>query len=66
LPNFEIVAKLISSGEHREPFIGRTLGPLRVRSGRRDAVVRRSREKYASRKGVVEAKINRWMKRTAA
>jgi hypothetical protein len=66
LGNFEIVAKLISSGEHREPFIGRTLGPLRVRSGRRDAVVRRSREKYASRKGVVEAKINRWMKRTAA
>jgi hypothetical protein len=65
LSNFEAVVGLLSGGLHGEPFQARTLAPLQIRSGRREAVIRRSREKYASRKGAVEGKIHRWLRRSA-
>ena len=61
LDNFEVLVRLLSEGRQQEPFRGRTLAPLQVRSGRREAVIRRSRQKYASTKSVVEEKIGRWM-----
>jgi hypothetical protein len=63
LGNHEVVARLLSRGQDVEPFVGRSLAPLKIRSGRRDEVIRRSREKYASKRSEVEDKINRWMKR---
>jgi hypothetical protein len=63
LGNFEVMVKLLSQGRHGDPFWGRTLAPISLRSGRRTSVIRRSREKYASRKHVVEEKIARWMRR---
>ena len=62
LGNYEVVVKMLDEGKYREPFLGRTLAPLHIRSGRRAVVLRRSREKYASRKSAVEGKIERWMK----
>jgi hypothetical protein len=63
LGNFEVLVKLLSGGQHGDPFGGRTLSPISLRSGRRESVIRRSREKYASKKHVVEEKIDRWMRR---
>ena len=63
LGNFEVLVKLISRGQHGDPFVGRTLPPILFRSGRREKVIRRSREKYAGKKQVVEDKISRWMTR---
>jgi len=61
LSNFEAVVGLLSDGLRGEPFHARTLAPLEIRSGRRETVIRRSREKYAIRKGTVEGKIHRWL-----
>ncbi len=58
LGNHEVCAKLL----HREPFLGRTLPPAGERHGRRETIVRRSREKYAKQKKIVEERIRRWMK----
>jgi hypothetical protein len=65
LGNFEVLLKALSQGQLGAPFPGRTLPALEIRSGRRDAVIRRSREKYASRKKDVEGKIDRWLRRPA-
>ena len=58
LGNHEVCAKLI----HREPFVGRTLPPWGKRHGRRNTIVRRSREKYAKPRKMVEERIRRWLK----
>ena len=63
LGNFEVAVKSLSEGTQMEPFIGRTFRPLEIRRGRREIVVQRSRDKYASRRHAVETKIDRWMKR---
>jgi hypothetical protein len=65
LANHEILVKRPSGGKQIESFVARTIPPLEIRSGRRQEVIRRSREKYASRKHTVEDKIARWMKREA-
>jgi hypothetical protein len=61
LANHEVFAKLLKSGEPGEPFVGRTLPPHGVRYGRGKTVVRRSREKYAKRRTMVEERIRRWL-----
>jgi TraM recognition site of TraD and TraG/Type IV secretion-system coupling protein DNA-binding domain len=63
LDNYEVLVKLLSGGQVADPFRGMTHPPLELRSGRRDRVVRSSREKYASRRDLVEEKIDRWMGR---
>jgi hypothetical protein len=63
LGNFDVLVKLLSRGQHDDPFGGRTLPPLQFQGGRRDYVVRRSRQKYASNRAVIEDKIDRWMRR---
>lgn len=61
LGNFEVCAKLLADGQDREPFLGTTLPPIGKRYGRREKIIRRSREKYASRRTTVESKIKRWL-----
>jgi hypothetical protein len=63
LGNFNVVAKILENGEHRQPFIGRTMPPIEQRHGKRDNLIRRSREKYATPRHIVEDKIDRWMRR---
>lgn len=61
LNNREVCVKLLVDGEDREPFLGRTLSPQRKRYGKRETIIRRSREKYATRRAIVEEKISRWI-----
>lgn len=62
LGNYEAIVKHLSGGHHGEPFVGRMMPPLEVQSGRRDIVLRRSREKYATRRQTVEDNIRRFMR----
>jgi hypothetical protein len=61
LSNGEVVAKLLSSGRDLEPFVGRTLPPQGKRRGRKDKIVKRSRERYAAKRESIEGKISRWL-----
>jgi hypothetical protein len=57
LGNFELCASLLE----REPFLGKSLAPLRTKRRRREAVERRSREKYCTRRSIVERRIEKWL-----
>jgi len=63
LGNFEVCVKCISNGELREPFSARTLRGFGKWHGRRENVVRRSREKYAVTRRMIEERLNRWRDR---
>src|SRR5260221_13357896 len=53
LGNFEICARLLN----REPFLGKSLPPLATGRVRRDIIMRRSREKYSTKRVIVERRI---------
>lgn len=57
LENFELCARLLN----REPFLGRSLPPLATARNRRQAIVRRSQEKYSTNRKVVEERIEKWL-----
>jgi energy-coupling factor transporter ATP-binding protein EcfA2 len=59
LENFELCARLLN----REPFVGRSLPPIATTRKRREIIVRRSREKYSTRRKLVEERIERWLTR---
>lgn len=60
LHNHEICAKILSDGEHGDPFIAQTLPPWGDRHHHREKIIRRSREKYGAKRAIVEDKIRRW------
>jgi TraM recognition site of TraD and TraG/Helicase HerA, central domain len=59
LQNYELCAKFLNG----EPFLGVSLPPLQTERRRREAVIKRSREKYGTEQSIVEAKIDRWLRR---
>ncbi len=62
LGKHEIYARLLDEGRMREPFRGKTLAPVRgTATGRREAVIRQSRERYGRAREEVERKIERWL-----
>jgi len=61
--NHEVLAKLLNDGRSVAPFLGTTLPDVGRNYGRREILVRRSREKYGTRREVVEGRIARWMNR---
>lgn len=62
LGKHEIYARLLDHGRMREPFRGRTLVPIRgTATGRREAVIRHSRERYGRPREEVERKIESWL-----
>ena len=63
LGNGEVVARVLEGGRMSEPFRGRTYAPWGRRHGRATKIIRRSRERWASARAVVEAKIERWAAR---
>jgi hypothetical protein len=63
LDNHRVVVKLLEDGRYGDAFLGTTLPPLSTPYGRGEAIIRRSRERYAARRHVVEDKIHRWMGR---
>jgi len=62
LNNGEVCAKLLSDGQDIEPFLGRTLPAWGIRHGRRSSIIRRSREKYATRREIMERRVAAWLK----
>jgi hypothetical protein len=63
LANREVLVKLLDDGIYSEPFLGRTLAPWGQSHGRRDNLIKHSRERFSMPKDVVQSKINRWLKR---
>jgi hypothetical protein len=63
LANYEVCAKVLTGGQHAEPFLGTTLPPVGNRYSRGDMHVRRSRERYATPRAVVEDRIRRWLQK---
>ena len=63
LANHEIRAKILTHGEHSEPFFGKTAPPRGGAYGRRERLMRRSRERFGTTRELVEARIRRWLKR---
>jgi energy-coupling factor transporter ATP-binding protein EcfA2 len=61
LPNFHVLAKLAAGGEYRQPFHGTTLPPHGKFYGHSDQIIRSSRERYATPRHIVDAKIRRWL-----
>jgi energy-coupling factor transporter ATP-binding protein EcfA2 len=59
LENYELCARLLN----KEPFLASSLPPLETSRRRRKIIMRNSRQRYSTRKKVVEEKIERWLKR---
>ena len=61
LGRYEAVVKLLQDGTNREPFRATMLPPFENRIGRRDKLITLSRERFATPRGIVDDKMNRWM-----
>ncbi len=60
LGNYEVCVKMLNQGTQEVPFLGRTLPPMSEQHNRRENLIHRSRERYATPRAVVEEKIRRW------
>jgi hypothetical protein len=63
LGRHQVCAKLLTDGEYIQPIHGTTMAPLDVHFGGRENLIRRSREKYATPRAIVEDRIRRWLGR---
>jgi len=61
LDRYEALLKPMVDGVTREPFRVRTMPPIQHRVGRRQKLIARSREKYATPRRIIEDKLNRWI-----
>ena len=62
LPKYNLYSKLLTDGMPSQPFSAATLPPVSsgFEEGRREKVIRFSRERYAKPRAIVEDKIMRW------
>jgi hypothetical protein len=63
LSNYEIRVKLLEHGEYTDPFLGKTMPPSPYSHGHRENLLKRSRERFGTRRDLVESKIQRWIGR---
>jgi hypothetical protein len=61
LDNYEICAKILKDGKQGDPFVGRTLPVWVKRQGCRETIISRSREKYGTKREIIEDRIRRWL-----
>lgn len=61
LERYEAAVKLLENGTNREPFRAKMLPPLENHAGRREKLIARSRERFATPRHVIEAKLKRWL-----
>lgn len=61
LGNGEVCVKLLDRGQQMQPFLARTHPPVGRRYGKKQNIINRSRERYATPRKVVEDKIFRWL-----
>jgi hypothetical protein len=62
LGNHEVLVKTLTAGRQHEPFFARTLPDEHRCFGRREKLLRHCRERYATRRHLVESRIERWMR----
>lgn len=61
LDRHEIFVRTIEDGTPREPFRAVTYPPSGIPHTRRERLIQRSREKYSTRRSVVEDRLSRWL-----
>jgi hypothetical protein len=61
LANYEVFAKLLNNGNHLEPYVGMTWPSMAICHGGRSKIRRRSRERFGTRRALVENRISRWL-----
>ena len=61
LANHEILVKLLDSNESREPFFARTAPPISSTYGNGKKILRHSRQKFGTKREVVERRIRSWL-----
>lgn len=59
LENFQVCARLLN----RDPFLGSSLPPVLTTRGRRKIIQKRSRQKYGTRRTLVEERIEKWLRK---
>lgn len=62
LDRFELVVKLLEDGTNKTPFRAWSRPPLARYHGRRERLIARSRERFATPRAVVEEKLERWLR----
>jgi DNA helicase HerA-like ATPase len=63
LDRYEAVVKLLEEGVNREPFRASMLPPIETHLGRSEKLIARSRERFGTKRKVIENKLSRWMGR---
>lgn len=61
LARHEVLVQSLHGGVPLEPFRGVTLPPIQSAHARRHRLIRRSREKYAVPRAVIENRLHRWL-----
>lgn len=61
LNRYDAVVKLLENGTSRMPFLATMLPPFQNQLGRKQKLVARSRERFATPRAIVEEKLNRWI-----
>jgi hypothetical protein len=61
LDNFQVCVRLLKDNQQDDAFLARTLPASGKRYGKRDQIVRRSREQFTRDRSVVEKKIAKWI-----
>ncbi len=61
LGNYRVVVKPLTTDGYAAPFRATTMRPLMLPSGRRHIVIARSRERFATKREIIESRIRRWM-----
>ncbi len=61
LANYQALIKPLTIYGYETPFRVSTMRPLMIRSGRRHIVIARSRERFSTKREVIESRIRRWM-----
>jgi len=61
LDRYEAVVKLLEDGTNRTPFRAKMFPPSTNGVGRKQTIIARSRERFATQRYIVEGKLNRWM-----
>jgi len=61
LDRYQAAVKLLEEGENHTPFLAKMVPPIQNRVGRKDKLIARSRERFATPRVVVEQRLARWM-----
>ncbi|MEJ0091333.1 MAG: type IV secretion system DNA-binding domain-containing protein [Limisphaerales bacterium] len=61
LDRYEAAVKLLENGTNREPFRAKMLPPSENRVGRREKLIKQSRERFAIPRNKIAEKLKRWM-----